>query len=343
MDRPIVAVVLAGGTGTRLYPASRSDRPKQFRSFPGPDGSEDSDGDDAEAPTLFERAVDRVAFADRTVALAPERYAETIQGLTPDVDVLVEPAARDTGPALAYAVRRLGAEHPDAVLLCVPSDHHVAGDFETSARRACRAAVERDGLVTMGVDPARPATGYGYVRPGEFSDGVAPVERFEEKPTRERAERFVAEGCLWNAGVFAWTPDAFCRAARGTPLDPIVTAEDPAAAVQHVDPVSVDYAVLERADSVAVVAVDFEWDDLGTWDAVGRVAPKDADGNATFCEAVTVDAADNVLVGDGAHVSAIGVEDLVVAAYDDRVLVVPKDRAQDVRDVVAQLRETGRF
>ncbi len=333
MDRPVVAVVLAGGTGTRLYPASRSDRPKQFRAFGGD-------------RTLFEAAVDRVAFADETVVLTSERYADRARSLAPGATVLTEPGPKDTGPALVYAARRLRERFPDGVLLCVPSDHHVDGDFERAARRACRTAAETGGLVTMGVDPTRPATEYGYVRPGDeatgLANGVAPVERFEEKPSRERAARFVDEGCLWNAGVFAWTPDAFLEAAAGTPLDPLATAGDPDQGFAAVDPVSVDYAVLERAADVFVVPVAFDWDDLGSWDALERVLDRDADGNAVLGEGLAVDAADNVVAGD-AHVSLVGVEDLVVAAYDDRVLVVPKDDAQRVRDVVAELRERDLF
>jgi mannose-1-phosphate guanylyltransferase len=333
MDRPVVAVVLAGGTGTRLYPASRAARPKQFRAFGGD-------------RTLFERAVDRVAFADETVVLTGDAHADRVRDLAPDAAVLVEPGPKDTGPALAYAARRLRERYPDAVLLCVPSDHHVDGDFEAAARRACRAAADGSALVTMGVEPTRPATEYGYIRPGDeatgLPDGAVPVERFEEKPSRERARRFVDEGCLWNAGVFAWTPDALLSACEGTPLDPLATADDPEAGFAAVDPASVDYAVLERADRVRVVPVSFGWDDLGSWDALERVLDRDAAGNAVLGDALTVEAADNVVATDG-HVSLVGVEDLVVAAFDDRVLVVPKDDAQRVRDVVSELREDGLF
>jgi len=329
MDRPVVAVVLAGGTGTRLYPASRAAHPKQFRAFGGD-------------RTLFERAIDRVAVADETVVLTGEAHAERARELAPDADVLTEPGPKDTGPALAYAARRLRERYPDAVLLCVPSDHHVDGDFAAAARRACRAAADGEALVTMGVEPTRPATEYGYVRPGNVADGVAPVERFEEKPSRERARRFVDEGCLWNAGVFAWTPDALLSACEGTPLEPLATADDAEEGFAAVDPVSVDYAVLERAERVRVVPVSFGWDDLGSWDAMERVLDGDAAGNAVLGEALTVDAADNVVATDG-HVSLVGVEDLVVAAYDDRVLVVPKDDAQRVRDVVSELRDDGLF
>jgi mannose-1-phosphate guanylyltransferase len=340
-DRPLVAVVLAGGTGTRLYPASRSDRPKQFRSFGGD-------------RSLLARTADRVAFADETVVLTREAFAEEVPDHVSDADVLVEPAPRDTGPALAFAAARLRERFDDPVLLCVPSDHHVEGDFESAARRAARVAVETDGLVTLGVEPTRPATGYGYVEPRREADGYAPVRRFVEKPDRETAAELV-DGCYWNAGIFAWTADAFLREARDSPLGPVVTAangretgderSDPlAAAVREVDPVSVDYAVMERTDRAYVVPVTFEWDDLGSWDALGRVLDADAGGNAVLGDALAVDAADNVVATDGdTHVSVVGADGLVVAAYDDRVLVVPKDEAQRVREVVEELRGGDAF
>ncbi|PSQ27678.1 mannose-1-phosphate guanyltransferase [Halobacteriales archaeon QS_9_68_17] len=315
-DRPLVAVVLAGGTGTRLYPASRSDRPKQFRSFGGD-------------RSLLARTADRVAFADETVVLTREAFAEEVPDHAPDADVLVEPAPRDTGPALAFAAARLRERFDDPVLLCVPSDHHVEGDFESAA-------------------------GYGYVEPRREADGYAPVRRFVEKPDSETAAELV-DGCYWNAGVFAWTADAFLREARDSPLGPVVAAaneretgderSDPlAAAVREVDPVSVDYAVMERTDRAYVVPAAFEWDDLGSWDAMDRVLDADAGGNAVLGDALAVDAADNVVATDGdTHVSVVGADGLAVIAYDDRVLVVPKDEAQRVREVVEELRGGDAF
>jgi len=332
MDRPIVALVLAGGTGTRLYPASRSDRPKQFQSF----GREQS---------LLAETVERAGFVDETYVLTRESFADEVRDRAPGAAVLTEPEPKDTGPALAYTAHRIREQMGDCVLHVLPSDHHVAGDFESTARRAARTAVETEGLVTIGIEPDRPATGYGYIEPGTDRGDYADVERFHEKPDADAAAEYVDRGWYWNAGMFAWTPDSFLREARDSPLGDLVAALETGGAAEAfdaVDPVSVDYAVLERSDEVVVVPAGFEWDDLGAWDAVGRIADADEDGNAVLGEALTVDAADNVVATDG-HVSLVGIEDLVVASYGDRTLVVPKSDAQRVREVVAELRKRDRF
>ncbi|MDS0220272.1 sugar phosphate nucleotidyltransferase [Haloarcula sp. S1AR25-5A] len=330
MDRPLVALVLAGGTGTRLYPASRSDRPKQFLSFGGDQ-------------SLLADTVDRVGFADETYVLTRESFADGVRERAPSAAVLTEPEPKDTGPALAYAAHRIREQVGDCVLLCLPSDHRIAGPFHDVARRAARVAVETGGLVTVGIEPDRPATGYGYIKPGASENGFASVGTFHEKPDRETAERYVKDGFYWNAGLFAWTPTALLSVAASSPLAPMLKQldEDPEAAFDAVDPVSIDYAVLEEAENAFVVPAALDWDDLGSWDAFERVLDSQ-DGNAMLGEAITIDADGNVLASDG-HVSAVGVDDLVIASFDNRTLVVPKDEAQRVREVVAELRDDGQF
>ena len=326
----VVAVVLAGGTGTRLYPASRPDRPKQLLGL----GGEDS---------LLARTVDRAGFADQRYVLTRPSLVDAVREHTPGAAVLAEPEPSDTGPALVYAAHRVREQVGDCVLVCLPSDHRVTGDFAPTAARAATVAADTGRLVTVGVEPSRPATGYGYIEPGVDRGDYREVARFVEKPDRETAERYVGEGWLWNAGVFAWTPAALLGAAENSPLAPLVealAAGEPAAGFATVEPVSVDDAVLERADDVAVVPAAFGWDDLGSWDAVGRVLDTDTEGNTHLGETLAVDAADCVLAaGEDSHVSAVGVEGLAVASYGGRTLVVPLESAKRVREVVAELNE----
>ncbi|MFD1595977.1 mannose-1-phosphate guanylyltransferase [Haloplanus litoreus] len=337
MDRPLVAAVLAGGVGSRLYPASRSHRPKQFLSLTGGD-------------TLLERTVARADFADRVVVSTRPAFADAVHEAVPEATVVVEPAGKDTGPALTYVTHRIAERFDDPVVLALPSDHHVAGDFETPARRGARVAAETDTLVTFGVAPDRPDTGYGYVEPGRDRGVYAEVAAFHEKPDAETARKYVDRGYYWNAGIFAWTPAAFVEAAGApdSPLSPLVDAldqGDPEAGFAAVDPVSVDHAVLERAENVAVVPLTVEWDDLGSWDALQRILPADENGTVVAGDAAVtaVDAANNVDAGDDVHVSLVGVEDLAVVAYDDRVLVVPTAAAQRVRELVSDLESSGEF
>jgi mannose-1-phosphate guanylyltransferase len=328
------AVLLAGGTGTRLYPASRSHRPKQFLAL----------GDDDRS--LLRRTADRAAFADDLFVVTRDSYADRVRAEAPEATVLVEPAGRDTGPALAYAASEVRDRLDDAVMLCLPSDHVVGEGFRDTAETATSVAERTGDLVTLGIEPDRPATGYGYIQPGADRGDHYAVQQFREKPDAATARELVDARCLWNAGMFAWTPDAFLDAAGDGPLAPLVTAleteggESAGSAFDAIDPVSVDYAVLERASGVRVVPADFDWDDVGAWDALARRADGD---NATLGETLTIDAAGNVVASDDKHVSVVGADDLVVAAFDDRVLVVPVDEAQRVREVVAELRENDRF
>ena len=361
MDRPVVAVILAGGTGSRLYPASRSDRPKQFLAL-GP-------GDDS----LLARTAARTGFADATLVATRPEFADEVPDHAPDAEVVVEPAGKDTGPAVLHATRRArDAVDGDPVVVVLPADHRVpdADAFEATMARGARVAADTERLVAFGVEPTRPATGYGYVEPGaartvgddgndgndgsngnnDGSDPYHELAAFHEKPDAEAAAAYVEAGYYWNAGIFAWTPAALFAEARDTALGPLVDAlhdpePEPEAGFAAVDPVSIDYAVMEGAENAAVVPATFAWDDLGAWDALDRVLDPDADGNvaADGAETLAVDAADNVVAGDRTHVSLVGVDGLCVVAYGDRVLVVPKDEAQRVREAVDRLRERGEF
>ena len=334
----VVAVVLAGGTGTRLYPASSRETPKQFRSVGPGEGS------------LLSRTVRRAErFADSVVVLTRAAHADRVPEHASDAEVLVEPEPKDTGPALTYAAHELHDRYDDPVLVCLPSDAHVGDDaaFTADVERAIGLARDRGGLVTLGVEPTYAATGYGYLKPGEAvetTDGGEGyvVERFVEKPDAGAAARYHEHGYLWNAGTFVWTPGEFLAAARDSALAPLVDALESGhrEPFEVVEAVSVDHGVLEGAEDVLVVPTDVEWDDLGTWDALERVLPADEDGNVVDGNALALDAEGCVLATDAdSHVSVVGVSDLVVAVHDDRVLVVPRNEAERVREVFAELEE----
>jgi len=358
-DRPLVALVMAGGTGTRLYPASRPGREKQFLDF-------------GTGRSLLERTVDRAAFADRTFVLASPATAERARGTVADPDeeatVLVEPAARDTGPALVYAAHRIREAVGECVLCCLPSDHHVGEGFAATMRQAAGVAVDTGGLVLLGIEPDSAATGYGYLKPGpeRTTDTGAggtsyhPVERFYEKPDAGAAARYRQSGYLWNAGTFAWTPGALLAAARDSSLAPLVDAcEDgvPETGYDEVADVSIDYAVLERhggagddedagPHDVFVVPAAFDWDDLGTWDALDSLLDREADDTLVAGEggALAIDSEGCTLAaGPDAHVTAVDCDDLVVATYDGRTLVIPERRTDRAREVVDALRDRGEY
>jgi mannose-1-phosphate guanylyltransferase len=324
-----VAVVLAGGRGTRLYPASTAETPKQFRAFGGSDES------------LLARTVARAeAVADHVHVLTRPAYADAAADHAPDAAVLVEPEPKDTGPALLYAAHELRDRYDDPVLLTLPSDHHMGEGYAAALSRAAAVARETDGLVTLGVTPTRAATEYGYLKPGERHGDYHAVAAFKEKPDPGAAARYREHGYRWNAGVFAWRPDALLAAARAAGLGDFLDglATDPAAAFAAVDPVSVDHGVMEDAGDVYMLPADFAWDDLGSWDAFERVLAGDPDGNVSLGDTLAVDCEDCVLAaGEDDHVAAVGVSDLVVATYDGRTVVVPKHDAQRVREVVDAL------
>jgi mannose-1-phosphate guanylyltransferase len=335
MDRQLVAVVLAGGTGTRLYPASRSDCPKQFLELGG-------------EPSLLERTVDRVAFADEQYVVTRPAYADAVREHVPGAAILEEPAPKDTGPALVYAAARIREQLGDCVLVCLPSDHHISGEFETTAREAARVATGTGGLVTLGIEPDRPATGYGYIEPAQDDTGdnpeqrdvtaatsSSPVAQFVEKPDEATAREYVDAGWYWNAGIFTWTPEALLSAAAESPLQPVVTATrdgEPARGFERVAAASIDNAVLEDADEMYVVPASFEWDDLGTWDALARVMDSDENGNVRIGDTLALDTEDCVLATDG-ELSTIGLENVVVASVGDRTLVMDRAESERVRDV----------
>jgi mannose-1-phosphate guanylyltransferase len=343
-------LILAGGGGTRLWPQSRRRRPKQFLPLL-PDG-------ETLLAASFDRVRPTVALSDIFVVTAADQVGEVRRVLPelPVANIVVEPRARNTAACVGLGALTALARDASACCAVLPSDQHIADD--AAFRRIldlafARAESSARPIVTIGIKPTVPETGFGYLEPGDATaSGAHLVRRFVEKPDRAAAERYVADGYLWNAGMFVFGARRMLDAigqhlpALGALLERI--AADPSRCAElypEAQAISIDYGVMEKlgAHEVECVPGDFGWNDVGSFSALAAILPQDAAGNATLGEAVTVDARNNVLVGDGRRViAAVGVADLVIVATDDAVLVIPKSRAQDVRQIVDALERTGR-
>lgn len=340
------AVILAGGGGTRLWPASRRELPKQLLALV--DGNE---------PLVYAAVARGRAVADsRVLIVTAESQAAATTRVVPNVELVTEPIGRNTAAAIALAGATIADRDPDAVIAFLPADHHVR-DHEglVDALEACLAAVERtDAIALVGIPPTRPDTGFGYLEMAAGpSDGVRSVLRFVEKPDRATAERYVASGRhLWNAGIFCMSArrllmelDTHLPQTNGI-VRQIVRDNglvvDPRGLYESLPSISFDHAVMEKTTHIVAVPAAVGWSDVGSWSALSEVRGADDQGNTIAGLALVVDGSGNVVVSDeGSLVATIGVSDLVVIKSDDAVLVVRKDQAQRVREVVDALRDRG--
>jgi len=332
----IYPVVLCGGSGTRLWPRSRKDAPKPFLPLVGEE-------------TLFEatlaRCADPARFAPSVVVtgVGHRTHVEHQAGRFPGTRTIVEPMARNTAAAIALAAHRLPA---DAIMLVCPSDHHIADveAFRQAASAAARLAAD-DWLVSFGIAPAAPETGFGYIRRGAPLEGGFEVERFVEKPDRATAERFLAEGNYsWNGGIFVFKVGTFlAELAQHRPRLAAAAREaverghedgaafhPDAGSFAAIEPESVDYAVMENTTRAAVVPVSMGWSDIGNWHALRDARPGDADGNRTRGTVELIDCRNVLAETDGPRISVIGLEDIAVVVDGDEVLVTTMGGAQKV-------------
>lgn len=354
MTDRIRPVILSGGAGTRLWPASRDTLPKQFLKLFGPRSTLQDTVKRVGDSSLF--------FRPLIVTQRDYRFLvrEQLEEIGADAEIVLEPARRDSGPAVAAAAAIAAAEDPKALLLVLAADHVLAEPslFVTTVC-AARTAALNGRIVTFGIRPDHPATGYGYIRPGAMLDDAAPaygIESFVEKPDAVTAERYLAEGYLWNSGNFLFRADVFL--AEYAEFEP-KSAQAVAAAVREAavdlgfrvldaaffsaaERKSVDYAVMERTRRGAVIPAEYGWSDVGGWGAVWTLSPHDAQGNVAKGDPTLLDVRNSLVVNDNGAVAVLGMNDVIVVVENDAVLVAARDRAEDLRPLVEKLRAAGR-
>ncbi len=333
------AVILAGGSGTRFWPLSTPERPKQLLPLAG------------DRPLLAQavRRLDGLVPPSRILILTGPFLVERVIALVPEVpatQVIAEPRAASTAPALVWGAQWIAKRDPGAQMLSMHADWAVGDEaaFRATAQRALDTAREHDVLVTVGVKPTRAEPGYGYIVPGRsLGHGARRVRRFVEKPTPKRAATLKRNGALWNTGLFAWGIERFLFESTTHARElkaglPALASGDAAGFFSTVTPVAVDVAVLERTQRLAVVTGTFRWDDIGSWDALFRIRDRDSHGNITVGKVTLGDDVRRcVLWSENEHLAVSGITDLVVVRANGHTLVLPTGRADRLKQLVQRI------
>ncbi|MBP3747757.1 MAG: mannose-1-phosphate guanylyltransferase [Ruminococcus sp.] len=348
----ITAVIMAGGRGERFWPKSRNNCPKQFLSLT-------SDGE-----TMIQKTVKRLSpmVAPEDVFIVTNAaYTDLVKDQLPDVpaeNILAEPCARNTAPCIAFAAAVIGRKYDDAIMLVLPSDHLIGYEdiYVSTLKKAVKVAEQGKNLVTIGITPTYPETGYGYINFGKEAGSAYEVERFVEKPDLATAKKYLASGkYLWNSGMFVWKissvmanlkefmPDIYEGALRigesfGTQSYTETLVKEFSAFTSE----SIDFGIMEKADDIYTLPGSFGWDDVGSWLAVERINETDDDKNYVDGDVITVDSKRTTICGGKRLVAAIGTRDIIIVDTDDVLLVCSKNNTQDVKKVIAQLKEQGR-
>ncbi len=353
--RNLYAVIIAGGSGTRFWPLSRQETPKQLLNI----------GSDKQ--TLLQAAVSRVSPIvpfERTLIVTNSGQAESINlqlfamtGKSWDTHLIVEPEAKNTAPAIGLAAVHLRRLNPEAVMVVLPSDHVIRNKKKFHSALLRSAAAAADGyIVTIGIKPDKPETGYGYIKRGKkIKEGIFGVEKFVEKPDKKKALEYLKDGgYYWNSGMFIWKADTILTAIKRympklyeglSRIEEALEAEKSNEVTESVFPKlkaeSIDYGVLERAEEVAVVPAEMGWSDVGSWSALDQVMPVDADNNVKKGNIISLDNKNSILYSGSRLVAAAGLENMIVVDTADATLICARDKAQDVRKVVDILKKRG--
>jgi mannose-1-phosphate guanylyltransferase len=348
----IRVVIMAGGSGTRFWPLSRANRPKQFLPVTG-------------RRSMLEETVERLrplVPPGNIYTVADAAKTRTIVRLLPRLhsrNLIVEPEGRNTAPSLVLAAARIHAENPAAVIVVLPSDHLIRDVpvFLRQLEAGCRTADARRALVTFGIPPAFPSTGYGYIRASEKPAGRSggfyfhDVASFEEKPPLKKARKFIrAKNYTWNSGMFIWRADVFALKLKTHAPDYAVgwdrllaafgkgSLRAAASAFKSLPAKSIDYALMEKASGVLVFPARFGWSDVGSWSSLLNVWPRDARGNAARGGVFAAESSGNLVYNPGRLTALIGVENLIVVNTEDALLVCRRDMDQRVKDVIEELK-----
>ncbi|MEZ4852832.1 mannose-1-phosphate guanylyltransferase [Flavobacterium sp.] len=351
MNKDYYAIIMAGGVGSRFWPVSTADYPKQFHDMLGTGKS------------LLQKTFDRLATTipvENILVLTNEKYNDLVLQQLPKINpnhVVLEPAMRNTAPCIVYAAMKIKKDNPNAVMIVAPSDHWIEDEkaFADNMIQAFEFCKNNDALMTLGIQPTFPNTGFGYI---EFDkndkNAIKKVSQFREKPDYETAKSFLNSGnFLWNAGIFIWSVKAILHAFEHyqpvmntlflNGYDTYQTANERAFISENyekADNISIDYAILEKANNVYVLPATFDWNDLGTWGSLHEKLEKDAFDNAVVNANVYLEnAGNNIIRTDGKKLVVIdGLQDYIIVDKDDTLLIYPKSKEQNIKQIVAKLK-----
>lgn len=343
-------VIMAGGGGTRFWPLSRQEHPKQLLNLSGKD-------------IMVNETIERIlSLTDRenifivTNSKQEEKMKEATGGLILSENILVEPTSRNTAACIGFAAQVIVKKYGDGVMCIFPSDHHIGNlpEFTRVIREAIKIAENENTLLTMGIAPTFPCTGYGYIRYEKDDKKTAKhVIEFKEKPDEVTAKEYVSSGeYLWNAGMFVWKASTILKAMQqllpemylglstigdsiGTPVEQQIIRET----YLQLPSISIDYGIMEKSSNVKVLEADFGWSDVGAWDNINDLYKKDEDNNIIVGNSINIDTKDSIIFSNKRLISTVGVDNLIIVETDDAIMVCNKNRAQDVKLIVDELKK----